>query len=359
MTSRLTILITLLALFAGIAVGVYASVSIQDTDAVPPLGRLLLDSEAQKDYILNVADAYAADANFKLAQDRLKRLHDPNIANRVEGLALEYASQRNSTAINLARLAVAGGSQVTSLAELFVTATPYPTLKPAPTSAVVFSNIRATEAPTKIITATPFVTDPPVYVVVPNANPYIVLPTNTPTITPTRRPATRVPTPTRTLTPTDVPPPPYPVFEPDLSRWPGTISFEPANVQPGQGYWHLAHAIYCDAFDPSDQNKYNFGCDEKPGGGAGTSVYVMSGGNTVDIWEGGVNVADDPSIVGDKKNPGDMCECDYSFEDTNAKVNVRGAPSDAIGGFCLCSVNFGWGSHAHVRFFLYFEYITR
>lgn len=359
MRSRLTLLLLALALVAGFTLGIYLSASLQTTADAAPAQTLVLDSDAQKDYILNAADAYAADGNLKLAQDRLQRLHDPNIATRVETLALEYASQRNSTAINLARLAVATGSQVTSLVALFVTATPLPTTKAPPTSEIVFSNVRATQAPTKRATATPAVTDPPVYVVVPNANPYIVLPTNTPTITPTRRPATRVPTSTPTLTPTDVPPPPYPIFEPDKSRWPGTVYFEPANVAPGQGYWHLAHAVYCDAFDPSDQNKFNFGCDEKPGGGAGTSVYVMSGGNTVDIWEGGNNVADDPSIVGDKKNPGDMCECDYSFEDTDAKVNVRGAPSDAIGGFCLCSVNFGWGSHAHVRFFLYFEYITR
>lgn len=359
MNSRLVILVLVVTLAAGAALGVYVGASFAESSApLPPQG-LQLTTDDQKDYILNIADAYAVDANLKLAQDRLARLHDPQIAARVEELAIEYAAQRNSTSINLARLAVATGSRIRSFVALFVTATPAPTRTSPPTNAPLFSNVRATAAPTEPVTPTPVDTAEPIYVVVPNANPFLVLPTETPTITPTPLPRTRVPTATQTLIPTDVPPPPYPIFEPDKSRWPGTIYYEPANVQPGEGYWHLTHAVYCDAFDPSDDSKYNFGCDERPGGGAGTSIYVMSGGNFIDVWSGGVNVADDPTIVGDKKNPDDMCQCDYTFEDADYKINVRDAPSDAIGGFCMCSVNFGWGSRAHVRYFLYFEYRIR
>ncbi len=357
--NRLSLVIVVLALAAGSALGLYLATSFEDTPAIPTPQSLQLTDADQEDYIVNVADAYAIDGNLKLAQDRLARLRDPQIASRVEAFAINYASKKNATARHLVQLAVAIGSENSALISMVVTVTPTPPPTHTPANAPVFSNVRATAAPTDAPTPTPKNTTAPVYVVVPNQNPFVVLPTNTPTITNTRRPSTRVPTPTETLTPTDIPPPPAPIFEPDRSRWPGTVYFEPANVQPGEGYWHLAHAVYCDAFDPSDDNKYNFGCDERPGGGAGTSIYVMSNGNLIDVWAGGENVADDPTFVGDKKKPGDMCECDYAFESANVKINVRGAPSDAIGGFCLCGVNFGWGSRAHVRYFLYFEYITR
>ncbi|MGE5138581.1 MAG: hypothetical protein ACM3JD_03880, partial [Rudaea sp.] len=59
------------------------------------------------------------------------------------------------------------------------------------------------------------------------------------------------------------------------------------------------------------------------------------------------------------KLKGDACNCTYAFIAAPYRISVKGAPSDAIEGFGLASVNFGWGSHAHVRYFLYFEYITR
>ena len=150
------------------------------------------------------------------------------------------------------------------------------------------------------------------------------------------------------------------IWEPGLDRWWGTIYYEPANVAPGTGYWHLSHAIYCDAFNPGEPGRFDFGCDEMPGGGAGTSIYVMTGGAPIDvIAPDGRNVGDDTTIVGDPKDPSDMCNCSDSFESSNYKISVRGAPSDAVGGFCLCGKNFGWGSRAHVRYFLYFDYVTR
>lgn len=97
-----------------------------------------------------------------------------------------------------------------------------------------------------------------------------------------------------------------------------------------------------------------------PGGGTGTNIYVMTGGAPIDvIGPGGVNLGNNPSVIGDLKKPGDMCLCTYSFMSSDYRISVAGAPSDAMGGFCLCSHNFGWGSRAHVRYFLYFEYVTR
>jgi hypothetical protein len=151
------------------------------------------------------------------------------------------------------------------------------------------------------------------------------------------------------------------VFEPgDMNLWPRGVYFVPANVAPGETYWHLVKATYCDAFDSSDHAKRNFGCDKMPGGPAGTSIYVMTGGAEIDVIKpDGANVGKNRAIIGDKKDPSDMCNCTYTFLDSNYRISVAGAPSDAIGGFCLCSVNFGWGSHAHVRYFLYFEKVTR
>lgn len=368
MKTRTGILIVVLALVVGISVGAYLAMSMAPAPPPPIAGELELSDRTHADYIANIAEAYAMNGNLNLAQDRLARLQDPQIVARVEKLALENANQRNTRAEQLARLAVALGSKIKGLVALYESPTPVPTRTAGAASNLVFSNVRATETPylsETPVPPTPVPTDPPKYVVVPNDNPYLVLPTDTPTITPmptitpTRRPATRVPTATPTPIPTDVPPPPFPVFEPDLSRWWGSIHYEPANVQPGEGYWHLAHAIYCDAFDGSDPHKFDFGCDEMPGGGAGTNIYVMSGGNPIDVYAGGGNLGDDVTIVGDKKDPGDMCNCDYSFESSDYRISVRGAPSDAISGFCLCGKNFGWGSRAHVRYFLYFEYRIR
>lgn len=359
MKSRILILIPLLALATGLALGIYAGTTFSSEPATPVAQALRLTSDDQTDYIANVADAYATDGNLKLAQDRLARLQDPQIASRVETLALESANQRTLSSKNLAQLAVALGSKTKGLVALFMTATPQPSRTATSENGPIFSDVRATETPYRSETPVTPPTQPPQYVVVPNENPYVVLPTDTPTITPTPRPATRAPRPTITPTATEVPPAPYPIFEPDLSGWWGTIHYEPANVQPGEGYWHLAHAIYCDAFDGSDRRRHDFNCDEMPGGSTGTNIYVMSKGNPIDVYAGGVNVGDDPTVIGDKKNPGDMCDCDYSFESSDYRISVRGAPSDAISGFCLCGKNFGWGSRAHVRYFLYFEYRIR
>lgn len=360
MKSRTFALLLLVAFAAGLAIGIVLVTSRTETAAKAASRGLELTASDQNDYILNVAEAYSVDGDLDLARHRLDRLQDSQIVKRIETFAINYASNRTPNSRQLIQLALALGSTHTSLVAMVATPTSTPTRTPTLENAPVFSNVRATVAPTDPPTLTPSNTPPPVYVVVPNDNPYIVLPTNTPTITPTRPPRTRVP-PTLTPTPTVTAAPPPPViWEPGLDRWWGTIYYEPVNVEPGTGYWHLSHAIYCDAYAPGESGRFDFGCDEMPGGGAGTSIYVMTGGAPIDvIAPDGRNVGDDPTIVGDPKAPGDMCNCSWSFESSNYKISVRGAPSDAVGGFCLCGKNFGWGSRAHVRYFLYFDYVIR
>jgi hypothetical protein len=228
--------------------------------------------------------------------------------------------------------------------------------------------VRATDVPTTAPTLTPSNTPPPVYVVVPNDNPVQILPTDTPTITPipsitpippdtpTRVPNTRIP-PTVTPLPTaTAAPPPGVIWEPAYpSAWPPGIYYQPAQVEPGTKYWHLVKAVYCDFIED------NFGCPDRPGNRSGTSIYVINGGAPIDVIRpDGANVGGDPSQIGDLKAPNDPCECSWAILVSDYRISVGGAPSDAIGGFSLYTVGGNvLQGHAHVRYFLYFDYITR
>lgn len=346
--------VILLAIVVGLIFGILLGFVLPEPSTAPaPADRVYLDAPEQDDYIIMVAEAYSAEHNLKLANDRLDRLGDEDVSVRVEQLANTYAPQRDLIATNLAMLAVALGSRSRSLLALSLSPTATNTRTPI---ATLTSSRTATPRATATApdTATPK----------PTRTLWVVVITNTPTPSPraTRTPmrtATQLPTPTPTATDTPRPPPPT-GWEPGLDQWWGGIYYQPVEVQPGQGYWHLAKAVYCDAFDNSDPHRHDFGCSEMPGGSQGTSIYVMTGGAAIDvIAPDGRNVGDDPAVIGDLKSPNDMCQCTYAFESSNYRISVRGAPSDAIGGFCLCSHNFGWGSRAHVRYFLYFEYITR
>lgn len=352
MGTRFFLFVVGLGLCAGLALGVLAASSFAaPANPVVPQS-LQLDPPAQDDYIIMVAEAYAGDRNLQLAKDRLARLGDREVAKRVEKLATEYYGQRDLIATHLAILSVALGSRNRNLVALSKSPTP----SAPPTSRSTLQNVSADAPPDEPIDA-PTTTAEPVYVVVPNDNPYIILPTNTFTPSPTRRPMTRTPThtPTPTATPTAAPPPP-PLFEPAFpSAWPPGIYYIPANVEPGQKYWRLVHAVYCDFTED------NFGCPDRPGNRSGTSIYVMNGGAPIDVIDpSGRNVGGDTSVVGDLKLPGDMCECSWTFLVSDYRISVAGAPSDAIGGFSLYTVNGNvLAGHAHVRYFLYFDYVTR
>ncbi|MGB8647409.1 MAG: hypothetical protein WCF84_19395 [Anaerolineae bacterium] len=336
MNSRFILLIVLLGVAAGLILGIVVGAWTTRPQITVDSNAVELGAPEQDDFIIMVAEAYAGDRDLGLARDRLGRLHDKTVEVRIEKLALDYAPQRDLIATHLAILSVALGSRNPTLVTLSATATPTATDTPTNTATST-----STQTPTSTSTAT-------------------TTPTVTHTLTATSTP-TRFPTHQPTETPTATPKPPPPVvFEPDPSRWPGSVHFYQANVAPGQGYWHLSKAVYCDAYDPSDGRNHNFGCDEMAGGPTGTSVYVMAGRASIDaIRPDGVNVGGDTTIIGEKKAANDVCNCTYTFEAAPYRISVQGAPSDAIDGFCLCSVNFGWGSHAHVRFFLYFDYIIR
>ncbi len=343
--------IVLLGVFVGLLFGTAAGATLIKSPATLTADVVELGAAEQDDFIIMVAEAYVGDRDLQLARDRLARLHEQDLAARVESLARSYAPQRDLVSAYLAALAIGLGSRNPSLLALSAALTP-----------------TATSTPTRTLapTDTPVPTETRQLSLVPTAVAPAAALSPTPVFTATRKP-TRRPTPVPTprppdATPTAAAPAPAPatLWQPDKSLWPGNVYFVPANVAPGQKYWHLTKAIYCDAFDKSDPRGHDFGCDEMPGGPAGTSVYVMTGGKEIDaIRPDGANVGGDPKAVGEKKSPNDMCNCTYSFQATDYKISVAGAPSDAIGGFCLCSVNFGWGSRAHVRYFLYFEQVTR
>src|SRR5437763_16117635 len=105
--NRLSLGLVIVALLLGVLGGVYAATALADSNAVPAPQSLVLTAYNRNDYVLNVADAFAADSNLKLAQDRLARLRDPEIAARVEELSINDASQRTRSSMNLVRLALA------------------------------------------------------------------------------------------------------------------------------------------------------------------------------------------------------------------------------------------------------------
>ncbi|RIK14584.1 MAG: hypothetical protein DCC52_19515 [Chloroflexi bacterium] len=104
MKTGTVILVIGLALAIGVALGFGFALAFAPAPPPPQAGSLELSAAAQNDYIGNVAQAYAMDGNLNLAQDRLLRLREPQIAARVEQLALETANQHDARAQQLARL---------------------------------------------------------------------------------------------------------------------------------------------------------------------------------------------------------------------------------------------------------------
>lgn len=227
-----------------------------------------------------------------------------------------------------------------------------------------------TPTPTRTETRPPTLTLTPTLTLMPTA---MRTPTRATTRVPTRT-ATRPPTLTRTSTPTLMPtaaltptrtatarppatatPIPAPVattqWLPSFpSEWPGGAAYQSvaASVTPGQKYWHLAKAIFCDLNDKHDYHDY---CMDLPGGPQGTSIYIKlidASGNRINaplLIDG--NVSNE-----EQKSAGDMCDCNYTFITNSSAIQIGGAPSDKISGLSL-------PSNYHVRYFLTFQLITR
>lgn len=301
----------------------------------------------QDDYIILVAEAYSSDRDLKLARERLRRLKDATPTQRVEVLARSYAPQGDLIATNLAELAVALGSKDKTLLVLAQPPTPVPVAAPpAEAAAPPVEAAPASAAAPAVPTAAPS----------PTATSTRTLPP--PTLT--RKPPTSTPVRPTAVRPVAAPAAPAVGAPPPTEFYPAmgqirNLRFEPAAVAPGQRYWHLSKLIYCDV------GEKRFGCPDMPGGEAGTSIYVMTGGADIDAIRGGVNYGSRPDVIGDKKAANDMCQCTFTFLVSDYRISVRGAPSDAAGGFGLITSN---GSpipdgHAHVRYFLYFSLVTR
>lgn len=311
---RILPIVTLFFLIVGLAIGLWIGwvgmpVQITNVDATD------LKLSAQEEMIALIADAYAYDQDLDRAKTRLAELKDKNSGERVAALAKKYAAQNQPSAVNLAALALALGVNDPQVALIAATVTPTPTLTPTPTEPLI---------PTLTPPATPTWTP-------------------TPTITPTRT-ATRRPTVSPTPKPAAIAPtnwlPAFPV------EWPGGVKYEPANVAPGQKFWHLAKAIYCDIRDT------RFDCPHLPGGSDGLGIYVLLiGGKAPLVVNGSIETLED-------KSSDPYCQCTYERFPDGKTIQVGSYPSDKISGLALSSVRTQI-PQTHVRYFLTFELVTR
>lgn len=341
-----------------------------------------LSVTAQSDYIVLVANTYAYDQDLTRAKQRLNLLHDQDITTRLERLAKSLAARKDASAANVADLAVALGSEDSSLQVMAANvggdttddpANVEPTkiarsdadaqgIEPTPTEqAAVEPTVKPTKQRKNKATATP-------------AEPQATAAPEEPTAPP----ATKAPKPTAepTATPAPVAAPVTTEFTPPYpAGWWNAIKFIPAQVSPGQQYFHLKYARYCD-WAPNDNYET---CPGFPAGGMGHSIYIMvvdENGNCIttdvnDILNDGSKHPLTPDML--KKiefpwNPyGYACDKDYEKEmyGEGNDISVPGLPSDTITQLQLCATNPPAGlnpppcGRAHVRYFLIFQRTTR
>jgi hypothetical protein len=336
---RMVLLFALGALVIGVGAGLVVAwilwpVQVANVDLTD------LRSNDQEDYILLTATAYAYDQDLVRARDRLTHLNDPNIEDRVAEFARWLGGESDPSAGPVAALAIALGSSDQEVARLVPTASPTraPTLTRTPLPTWTRP---VTQTPTGTSTAGP----------TSRASPSRAL-TRTPTRTP--RPAATV-----TLKPPAAPAVAGPVWIPSFpGEWPGGANYKPVSVSPGQKFWHLVRAQYCD--DRDERND----CPNLPGGDIGTSIYVTlldsagnrtSGSLIVKKEDGSLATVDD---LGPEKSPSDPCNCNYAFLANQWPIQVAGAPSDTVSGLGLYSVRMR-RPQAHTRYYLTFKLLTR
>ncbi|OQY82959.1 MAG: hypothetical protein B6D41_17600 [Chloroflexi bacterium UTCFX4] len=341
-----------------------------------------LSVTAQSDYIVLVANTYAYDQDLTRAKQRLNLLHDQDITTRLERLAKSLAARKDASAANVADLAVALGSEDSSLQVMAANvggdttddpANVEPTkiarsdadaqgIEPTPTEqAAVEPTVKPTKQRKNKATATP-------------AEPQATAAPEEPTAPPATKAPKSTAEPTATPAPVAAPvttefTPPYP------AGWWNAIKFIPAQVSPGQQYFHLKYARYCD-WAPNDNYET---CPGFPAGGMGHSIYIMvvdENGNCIttdvnDILNDGSKHPLTPDML--KKiefpwNPyGYACDKDYEKEmyGEGNDISVPGLPSDTITQLQLCATNPPAGlnpppcGRAHVRYFLIFQRTTR
>lgn len=191
--------------------------------------------------------------------------------------------------------------------------------------------------------------------------------TTTRTFTPTLKPsatrrATRLPT-----APPTSPPPLLPQFQPPFPEgWHKTVQFTPANVAPGQSYWRLVSAVFCDV--PAKGHEKEETCPDYPGGMLDHTVYIAvldeNGGcaenvNVLHEMNTGERV---PLVTKVQTYPWTSCATDYEwtmYGEGNA-FWLADLPSDRIDGLVLNSPQLNWAENrAHVRYFLIFQRVKR
>lgn len=341
-----------------------------------------LSVTAQSDYIVLVANTYAYDQDLTRAKQRLNLLHDQDITTRLERLAKSLAARKDASAANVADLAVALGSEDSSLQVMAANVGGDTTDDPAN---VEPTKIARSDADAQGIEPTPTeqaAVEPTVKPTKQRKNKATATPAESQATAapeePTAPPATKAPRPTAepTATPAPVAAPVTTEFTPPYpAGWWNAIKFIPAQVSPGQQYFHLKYARYCD-WAPNDNYET---CPGFPAGGMGHSIYIMvvdENGNCIttdvnDILNDGSKHPLTPDML--KKiefpwNPyGYACDKDYEKEmyGEGNDISVPGLPSDTITQLQLCATNPPAGlnpppcGRAHVRYFLIFQRTTR
>lgn len=212
---------------------------------------------------------------------------------------------------------------------------------------ITAATAHATAAPTKTLSPTPSAA---------------ATSTPAPTHTNTRRP-TRRPQPTATFTPLL---PLVPAFSPPFpDEWFHTVRFVPADVAPGQTYWRLVSAVFCDVPPPGQKEKT---CPDSPGDILDHTVYIAV------LDEKGACVENPPILheinTGERipltskfqMVPWTGCATDYewSMYGESSDFWLDGLPSDRIGGLLLNSPQLNWAENrAHVRYFVIFQRTVR
>ncbi len=210
MQNRHLVVITALSICVGLVFGILGVLLLLKLRTPEVRHTVQLDAPAQDDFIIMVAEAYASDGDLKLAEDRLTRLRDPDVAARVDRLASAYAPQRDLIAHRLAQLAVGLGSDNGALVAQSIESTPSFTetttdalalnLESAPTNTPATIHTRASltppttrldssNTPTERAKAIP--TDPPTTALDLSASPaetVVTVQTDQPTAAPTATP---------------------------------------------------------------------------------------------------------------------------------------------------------------------------
>jgi hypothetical protein len=382
-TWRWLIVIALVGIGMGLTVGLTAGWIL-----FPNIGSSSIDglsATAQNDYIVLVANTYAYDRNGDRAKQRLAQLREPQIENRVEQLAKALAVRKDSSAAYVADLALALGSDDSSLRVMAETIANDSFTEPdnAEPTKVARSddNLNVPAGSSDDASGEPDQAQPEPTAKKKRAKPTAPPePTTEPEPEPTDVPAPVEPTavpptvpPQATAVPTALPQaaPLFPDFRPawkDL--WWDDINFVPAQVAAGQQYFRLVSALYCDWKDQRNA------CPDLPGGTDGHSIYIMvvdEGGNCIEtelrdqLNDGSMHPLT-PDMMKDVPYPWNNLPCRRDYEKEmygeGNDIWVPGLPSDRINGLCLCNKTAVDGQnilkgHAHVRYFLIFQRTTR